>query len=146
MFEEGRARNSRPDVVTNRFSRLTHLYRDLRVDSPRQIHYTDETHIQARISAMSGCTGTLGDVGMLKPEVLLPPFASVRARLPRRSVFWQLELWRRTSWWWRARYKDRPSSPRRSRKAARLARRFPAFFLTGRLCAGGTHHFLQKRV
>ena len=50
----------------------------------------------------------------------------VRARLPRRSVCSQLELWRRNSSWSRARYKDRPSSPRRSRKAARPARRFSA--------------------
>ena len=65
MFEEGRARNSRPDVVTNRISLLTLLYRDLRVDSPRQVYYTDETHIHAPMSVMSGRKGTLGDVGML---------------------------------------------------------------------------------
>jgi len=75
-LEEGRARNARPDVVANWFALLTLLYRDLRINSPRQVWNMDETHVHARMSAMSGRQGILGEVGMLKPEVILPPFAS----------------------------------------------------------------------
>jgi len=75
-LEEGRARNGRPDVVANWFSLLTLLYRDCRVTSPRQVCNMDETHVHARMSAMDGRGGILGGVGMRKPEMILPPFAS----------------------------------------------------------------------
>ena len=75
-LEEGRARNGRLDVVASWFSILTLLYRDYRMTSPRQVWNMDETHVQARTSAMSGREGILGGVGMVKPEVILPAFAS----------------------------------------------------------------------
>ena len=75
-LEEGRARNGRLDVVASWFSILTLLYRDYRMTSPRQVWNMDETHVQARTSAMRGREGTLGGVGMVKPEDILPAFAS----------------------------------------------------------------------
>jgi len=74
--EEGRGRNGRPEVVASWVSILTLLYRDYRVTSPRQVWNMDETHVQARTSAMSGREGILGGVGMVKPEIILPAFAS----------------------------------------------------------------------
>jgi len=75
-LEEGRARNGRPDVVANWFSLLTLLYRGCRVTFPRQVWNTDEIHVHARMSAMDGRGSILGGVGMRKPEIVLPPFAS----------------------------------------------------------------------
>ena len=75
-LEEGRARNGRPDVVASWFSILTLLYRDYRVNSPWQVWNMDETLVQARKSATSGREGILEGVGMVKPEVIMPDFAS----------------------------------------------------------------------
>jgi len=75
-LEEGSARNGRLDVVASWFSILTLMYRDYRMTSPRQVWNMDETHVQARTSAMRGREGTLGGVGMVKPEDILPAFSS----------------------------------------------------------------------
>ena len=63
-LEESRARNGRPDVVANWFTLLTLLDRDYRVPSPRQVWNVDETHVQARISAIDGRGGIFGGMGM----------------------------------------------------------------------------------
>jgi len=76
ILEEGRARNGRPDVVANRFSLLTLLYRDCRVTPPQKVRNMEETRVYARMSVMDGRAGILGGVCMLKPEIILPPFAS----------------------------------------------------------------------
>jgi len=75
-LEEGRGRNARQEVVARWFGLLSLLYRDLKITSPRQVWNMNETHIHARTSAMTGRSEVIGQVGMTKPEVLLPPFAS----------------------------------------------------------------------
>jgi len=75
-LEEGRGRNARPEVVARLLGLLSLLCRDLKITSPRQVWNMDETHIHARTSAMKGRSEVVGEVGMTKPEVLLPPFAS----------------------------------------------------------------------
>jgi len=75
-LEEGRGRNARPEVVARWVVLLSLLYRDLKITSRRQVWNMDEIHIHARTSAMTGRSEVIGEVGMTKPEVLLPPFAS----------------------------------------------------------------------
>ncbi|KAK1865710.1 hypothetical protein I4F81_008236 [Pyropia yezoensis] len=75
-IEEGRARNARPETVAHWFATLAVMYRDLRIVSPRQLWNMDETHIKARESAGSSRARILGPVGLRKPEVVMPDFAS----------------------------------------------------------------------
>jgi len=75
-LEEGRGRNSRPDVVASWYAILTLMYREYNIVSPRQVRNMDETYIHARTWALTGRSEIIGGVGMTKPEVILPPFAS----------------------------------------------------------------------
>jgi len=75
-MEEGRARNSRPDVVARWNALLTLLYRDHAITSARQVWNMNETHVHARTSAVEGRGGIIRGVGLRKPEVVLPSFAS----------------------------------------------------------------------
>jgi len=75
-LEEGRGRNSRPDVAASWYALLTLMYRDYNIGSPRQVWNMDETHIHACTSALTGRSKIIGGVGLTKPEVILPPFAS----------------------------------------------------------------------
>jgi len=73
---EGRARNSRPNVVARWYALLTLLYRDHAITSARQVWNMEETHVHARTSAVEGRGGNIGGVGLRKPEVVLPSYAS----------------------------------------------------------------------
>jgi len=75
-LEEGRGRNSRPDVVASWYALLTLIFRDYNIVSPQQVWNMDETHINACTSALTGRSEIFGGVGMTKPEVILPPSAS----------------------------------------------------------------------
>jgi len=75
-LEEGRARNSRPNVVSRWYALLTLLYRDHAITSARQVWNMDETHVHARTSAVEGRGRIIGCVGLRKPDVVLPSFAS----------------------------------------------------------------------
>jgi len=101
-MEQGRARNSRPNVVARWYALLTLLHRDHAITSARQVWNMDETHVHARTSAVEGRGGIIGGVGLRKPEVILPSMLRERARARRRfacrrRVLWRLTLWLSTS-------------------------------------------------
>ncbi|KAK1865914.1 hypothetical protein I4F81_008436 [Pyropia yezoensis] len=75
-IEAGRARNARPETVAHWYATLSLMYCDLRFVSPRQVWNMDDTHIKARESAGNSRARILGPVGMTKPEVVMPDFAS----------------------------------------------------------------------
>jgi len=133
-LEEGWGRNARPEVVARWFGLLSLLYQDLKITSPRQVWNMDETHIHARTSAMTGRSEVIGEVGMTKPEVLLPPFASGAGSCTAAfcvSAAGVVDPYLLSSM---AKPPSTASSQRRRRRASRRRRRSPRFLATRLWC------------
>ena len=75
-LEHGRPLNSRPFIVAGWYALLSLMYRDYSITSPGQVWNMDETHSRARKPAMAGRGDIIGGVGLTKPEIILPPYAS----------------------------------------------------------------------